>query len=122
MAKVDLIAIHRIAVSAGKKGLEYVEPGKPLSLDQAEADSLVAGGAARLLNKSAPEGTKTVSDEELQRLQMFEAAKEEGVKGLTKKSTMETITAKLAEHRQAAIDAADEPDAAEDDEDDEDVM
>lgn len=117
MAKVDLIAICRIAISTGKEGLKYVEPGNQFSIEQEDADSLVASNAARPVKTSAPEGTKTVSDEEVQRLQMLEAAKAEGVKGLTKKSSMEVISAKLAEHRQAAIDAA-----SDDEDDEEDVM
>jgi len=100
MAKVDLIAISRIAISAGKEGLKYVEPGNKFSIEEKDANPLIEAKAARPLKTSAPDGTKTVSDEEVQRLQMLEVAKEEGVKGLTKKSTMETISAKLAEHRQ----------------------
>jgi len=123
MAKVDLIAISRIAISAGKEGLKYVEPGNKFSIEEKDANSLIEAIAARPLKTSAPDGTKTVSDEEVQRLQMLEVAKEEGVKGLTKKSTMETISAKLAKHRQAAIDAAiDAVEGDDDDENEEDVM
>ena len=123
MAKVDLIAISRIAISSGKEGLKYVEPGNKFSIEEKDANSLIEAKAARPLKTSAPDGTKTVSDEEVQRLQMLEVAKEEGVKGLTKKSTMETISAKLADHRQAAIDAAiDAVEGDDDDENEEDVM
>lgn len=118
MAKQELIAIHRIAISAGKEGLKYIEPGDSHSFDEETAKSLIKSKAARPAQKSAPADTNTVDAEELQRMQMLESAKEEGVKGLNKNSTAETISKKLAEHRQAQIDA----DAAKGDDDDEDVM
>lgn len=99
MAKMELIAIHRIAIGKPKSNgqLSYAEPGSKFEIDAETGEKLVADGAARKPEKGAPAPEDATPPEELERLSLLEEAKAAGVKGLRANSSTETIKAKLAE-------------------------
>lgn len=55
MAKISLVAVHRIGYGKpnGDGTISYAEPGKLFEMDEAEANSLIASGAAKVAASSS---------------------------------------------------------------------